>query len=533
MPLQAKSEDKRVLLGDEARNKIYEGVREVYEVAKTTYGPVSANVAVELNWGKPTVTKDGITAIRRIMFRDRAKNMGAQLLIEASQRTNDYVGDGTTATVILAHHLIEAARKRIASGYNVMALRKGLNDAAAFVIDKVRARAVQIKDKDLHKIATISASDEAIGKLIAQTLIDAGENGGVTVEEYQGIGIDSEIVNGFHFETGYHAAEMATEAGIAKYEGIAVLVGSKPLSKLDDIMPLLQVMEKDQIPSLLIVGEVSGEALQVLVRASLDPRIVNKFVSVNPPVYGQLRPAFYQDVAAYTGATVMTSLAGITPDDLGQAEKVIVTAEKTTITGGAGDDEAVKARIDEVQQLLKQETTNEFLRERYSQRLARLTGKLAVIRVGGATETEAKELKFRVDDAVAATRAARAEGVVPGGGTTLVRLSADTCVQRITRGQKTDDEYEGWLIVEEALKQPLLTLCSNAGEDGTYRLRQVMDSPDGYGFDLKNPTEEPVDLIKAGVVDPAKVIRMVVENAVSVASNVISCNAAVIYEDTE
>lgn len=523
---------KNILTGDEARAKVLSGAKKAYELAALVYGPTSSNVALEKSYGQAIISHDGVTVLREVKLEDPAENIGAELLIQASKKTNDTVGDATTGTAILAYHIMEKASKRLAAGYNPMALRRGIDKAAVWVKEQVDQVSVPVDDDNkLRQVAVISCGNEAEGTLVAETLIEVGERGGVTIQEYPGVELEREIVEGFYFEKGWSDIRFVThpETLEAKYEDIAVLVIEKRLHNVADIVPLvngvLNGMLKANQRKLLVIGDVTGSALATLIDNKLKG--VLETVVTSAPVYGDQKVGFLQDVAALTGATFISEgspLEKITIEDLGSAQQVIVTQDATTILGGGGDKEQIQNRIDVLVEQLSKENSA-FRKERMELRLAKLSGRIGLIKVGGATEVEMRERKFRIEDAVAATKAARESGIVPGGATTLLRISNNDVVEEFTT--LTEDEKQGALALWEALQMPFRQLMTNAGWDAGGLVKQVLKAPQGHGYDVKNPTDEPIDLIAAGVVDPTKAIKQTVENAASVAGIAITTGAAI------
>lgn len=514
----------------ETREKILNGARAAYDQARKVYGPTSGNVALEKSYGQAIISHDGVTVLREIKLPDPVENIGAELIIQASKKTNDTVGDATTGTSILAFNVFEKANKRLAAGYNPMALRRGIDKAAVWVKEQIDQVSVPVDDDEkLRQVAVISCGNEAEGRLVADTLIKVGKRGGVTIQEFPGVELEREIVEGFYFEKGWSDVRFVThhETLEAKYEDACVLVIEKRLHNVADIIPLVNGVLTEMIQSgqrkLLVIGDVTGSALATLIDNKLKG--VLETVVTSAPVYGDQKVGFLQDVAALTGATFISDgspLDTVTLEDLGTAAQVIVTQDSTSIIGGGGDQEQVQRRVDALLEQLAKETSA-FRKERMEMRLAKLSGKIGLIKVGGATEVEQRERKFRIEDAVAATKAAREEGIVPGGATTLLRISTlDSVIATCTSA----DEMQGMAAVLEALQEPFRVLATNAGVDAGYILRKVLESPAGYGYDMKNPVE-PVDLMQAGIIDPTKAIKQTVENACSVAGMAITTSGAI------
>lgn len=515
----SRGEPKIILHGDEARAKVLAGAKQVYDAVSVAYGPTSGNVAIQRNYGFPTITHDGVTIAKEVYLRDENQDIGAGLLVQASEKSNSISGDGTSATCILAYHIMRLANQRIAAGYNPMALRRGIDKAAVWIKSELDKIAVPVADKDLARVAAISASDPEVGKLVADTVIKVG-GVGITVEEYDGLGVIQDLVEGLYFDKGWSLPHFVTDRTTeeAIHDNVSILVLEKKLKQNQDIVPILEMVFKDtEHKTVLVIGNVEGQALETCALTNLNGKI--KVCVVRPPVYGDQELPFLEDVAALTGAKVVPpSLPAdkVTSDYLGTAKKVIVAKDNTTILEGSGIKEDIDSRIANIETQLKSDKYNPFQKERMEMRLAKLQGKIGIIKVGGATEAESKEMKFRVDDAVCATRAAKEEGVVPGGGVTLAQLGRTYPIDFPNFDRDTEEAAK---LVAEALSEPFRQLLANAGEDGGYRLRQLKP---GYGFDVKNMTSEPIDLMKAGIMDPVKVLKSVVENACSVAGIAIT-----------
>lgn len=520
-----RGEVKVIVKGDEARKKILAGSKAVYDAVKETYGPVSGNVAIQKNYGAAVVTHDGVTVAREVFLEDEAEDVGAGLLVQASEKSNEVSGDGTSATVMLGHHIIDKANKRVAAGVNPMALRRGIENAATFVKNEIDKLATPVEDANLAHVATISASDPEVGKLVADTVIRVG-GVGITVEEYEGLGVIQEVVDGLYFERGWTMPHFVTDRSTeeAVHQNVSVLILEKHVKQNQDIIPIIEmVYAQTEQKTLFIVGKVEGQALETCALTNMAGKV--KICVVSAPVYGDQELPFLEDVAVMTGGQVVPSSLPadkVTKEYLGSAKKTIVTKTTTTILGPQGIKEDVDSRIELVKEQLKSDKYSAFQKERMEMRLSKLQSKIGIIRVGGATETEVKEMKFRVEDAVHATRAAREEGIVPGGATTLARLSAVLDAPFTPLDDLDRDEAEGFKVVIEALAEPFKQLMTNAGEDGGYRLAQVLNSKAGYGFNVKYMTAEPTLLLESGVIDPAKVIKSVVENACSAAGIAIT-----------
>jgi len=518
----ARGEAKIFTKGDKARGKILVGAEKVYEAVSASYGPVSGNVAIQKNYGQPVVTHDGVTIARDVYMEDSVEDIGAGLLVQASEKSNSISGDGTSATVMLGYHIFQKAHKRVAAGANAMALRRGIDKASFYVKEQLDKLAVPVPEEKLAEVATISASDPEVGKLVADTIIKAG-GVGITVEEWEGLGVYQEVVDGLYFEKGWKLPHFVTDRTTeeAVHENVSILATEKALKQNQDIVPIIEmVYANTEHKTLLIIGKVDGQALETCALTNQIGKV--KICVVSSPVYGDQELPFLEDVAVMTGGKVLANNLPsdkVTSDYLGQAKKAIVTQYSTTIFGAVGAKEDVAMRIDQIKEQLKSDKYSVFQKERMEMRLAKLNGKIGIIKVGGATETEVKEMKFRVEDAVHATRAASEDGIVPGGATTLARMSKlETAPDFTLQG----DELEGFKVVLEALVEPFKQLMTNAGEDGGYRLMQVLSSDSGYGFDVKNITNAPINLLEAGILDPVKVIKSVVENACSFAGIAIT-----------
>ncbi len=524
-------ECKEILFDDDIRKKILKGSEVAYKLVKQAYGPTSGNVLIEKSWGDNISSHDGISICREIYLKDSFENMGARMLVQASKRTNDLVGDGTSATVILAYHIIEKSMKRITSGYNAMGMRRGILKASQDIIKEVNEMSEDVNDK-LGEVATISCGDEAMGRLIADTIEKVGDNGNVTVEESkETMGIEREIVEGFYFKKGFANPYMVTnqERMITELKKPFILVTEKKLSKISDLMEVLKVInDEGRRPGegLLIIGDVTGDALNMLIANKINKAVIS--VSVSSPMIGDQSSQSLEDIAIYTGARFITnsdSMKDITEDDLGKADSVYVDSESTTIIGGNGDQEQIKDRIKAIKNAQKEEKNN-YKKERMEYRLARLSGKVGVIKVGGSTEVEMLETKFRVDDAVCATKAAKEEGIVPGGGVILASIQGAYYKETYDK-----DEREGYNLTIEALKEPFKQLMDNSFGNADYYLKQI-EGKQGMGYNIKK-SHELIDLKKAGVIDATKVIRLVVENACSIAANLITTNAAIVFAEDE
>jgi chaperonin GroEL len=525
---------KKVFYDEDARRRILAGAEILYNAVKTTMGPKGRNVVISKSYGAPTVTHDGVTVAKGVEIADAddetlGYKVGAELIKQAASKMNDVAGDGTTTVTVLTYHILSEANKLIAAGHNPMLLRKGLEAAALEVTKKLEGMSEDIKGdkKRVAEVATISAGDKAIGDLIADVMDKVGRDGVVTVEQGQGLGLESEVVEGFTFDKGFVSPYMATDTGRmeAVYSKPAIVITDKKVSSVQEFVPLLEKLAQAGKKDLVLIAEdVEGEALGTLVLNRLKG--VFNTVAVKAPSFGDKRKDILQDIATLTGAQVITDDRGMTfenvdLDVVGTARKVIVAKDVTTIIEGAGDAKEIKARLAQIEGQ-EAATTSDYDRKGLVERRAALSGKVAVIKVGGATETEIEEKKYRVDDAVAAVKAALAEGIVPGGGVTLVNASAAV--------KTTDDDdavAAGRALLVRALEQPFRILMANSGLNADEWLPQVKKSKAGQGVDVNNPSKL-VDLKTAGVVDPARVTKEALQNAVSIAGTAMTMGALVV-----
>ena len=517
--------DVRVVNTKDVRAKAIEGARVVYEAVSAAYGPTSGNVALEKSYGSYVISHDGVSIARDIVLKDKQMDIGADLLIQASKKSNDISGDGTTGSILLGYHIMDKANQAIAAGFNPMAVRRGINKASEAIKEELDKMTTPIKDEDLVDVATISAGDAEVGKLVADTVRKVG-GVGVTIEEYSGLGVIQEVVEGLYFEKGWALEHFVTDkqSGEVVMENPAIIGLEKRISANQDIIPILELVhrESDQ-KSIVIIGHISGAALETCALTNAIGKI--RVCVIQPPAYGDQVLPFLEDIATITGGKVVPSSVPadkVTAEYFGSASKVVATRGDTTILGGIGAKEDVNIRIATLKEQLESDKYSHFQKERMEMRLAKLQGKIGIIRVGGATESEVKEMKFRVEDAVQATKAAREEGIVPGGATTLAKI-----LPNFEMPLNPAAEWQGAKAVIDALKEPFKQLMTNAGEDGGYRLSQIMRAKMGYGFDVKNMTEEPIELMKKGITDPTKVLKSIVENACSVAGIAITLNGSV------
>lgn len=526
---------KKVFYDEDARKRVLGGAEILYNAVKTTMGPKGRNVVISKGYGGPTVTHDGVTVAKGVDIADvddetLGYKVGAELIKQAANKMNDVAGDGTTTVTVLTYHILNEANKLIAAGHNPMLLRKGLEAAVHDVITKLESMAEDIKaNKDrVAEVATISAGDSKIGELIADVIDQVGKDGVVTVEEGQSLDLESEVVEGFTFDRGFVSPYMVTDSARleAIHEKPAIVITDKKISSLQEFLPLLEKLAQAGKKELVLIAEdVEGEALGTLILNRLKG--VFNTVAIKAPSFGDRRKDILNDIAILTGATVISEDQGMTfenvdMDVVGSARKVIVTKDETTIIEGAGDVSEVQARIDQITTQAKA-ATSEYDKENYEKRRAALQGKVAVIKVGGATETEIEEKKFRVDDAVAAVKAALDEGIVPGGGVTLINLTSSI------ETDKSDDDAvaAGRQLLRKALEQPFRILLTNAGLNADEWLPLVKAAKPGQGVDVNEPTKL-VDMKSAGVIDPARVTKEAIQNASSIAGTSMTMGALVV-----
>jgi chaperonin GroEL len=523
---------KQILLGTEARSALKRGMDVLAEAVVTTLGPKGRNVAIDKKWGAPTITHDGVTVAKEIELKDPFENMGAQLLKEAATKTNDIAGDGTTTATLLAHVLIEEGMKNVAAGANPMLLKKGILTAAEKVAQAISEAAVEVATReDIANVAAISAQDREIGELIAEVMEKVGKDGVITVEESKGLAFETEYVEGMQFDRGYISPYFITspETMTATIEDPYILIYDKKISAAQDLVPILEKLVQRGARNLVVIAEdVDGEALATLVVNKL--RGLLNCLAVKAPGFGDRRKAMLQDIAILTGGRVITEeegrkLENATIEDLGRADRVSSTKDETTIVGGRGKEEAIKGRIEQIK-IEIEHATSDYDKEKLQERLAKLAGGVAIIRVGAATETELKEKKHRVEDALSATRAAVEEGIVPGGGVALI--NAMSALDNLKMDYP--DEQTGVTILRKALEMPIRRLAENAGLDGAVILSEVRrkhaetgDKHIGYNV----MTDEYVNMLKAGIIDPAKVTKGALLNAASVAAMVLSTEALI------
>ncbi len=519
---------KEVKFDTDARSRMLNGVNVLADAVKVTLGPKGRNVVLDKSFGSPRITKDGVTVAKEIELEDKFENMGAQMVKEVASRTNDEAGDGTTTATVLAQAIVREGLKQVAAGLNPMDLKRGIDLATSKVVESVKAAAREVKDSDeVAQVGTISANgEEQIGKMIAEAMQKVGNEGVITVEENKGLETEVEVVEGMQFDRGYLSPYFITNPDkmVTELEDVMILLHEKKLSSLQPMVPLLESVIQSGKPLLIIAEDVEGEALATLVVNKLRGGL--KVAAVKAPGFGDRRKAMLQDIAILTGGQVISEelgmkLENVTIDMLGGAKKVTITKDETTIVDGHGDKKEIEARIAQIKQQIE-ETTSDYDREKLQERLAKLAGGVAVIRVGGMTETEVKERKDRVDDALNATRAAVQEGIVVGGGVALIQAGKGLADLKGVNA----DQNAGIAIVRRAIEAPLRQIAENAGVDGAVVAGKVRESDDStFGFNAQ--TEEYGDMFKFGVIDPAKVVRTALEDAASVAGLLITTEAMV------
>lgn len=518
---------KIIEFNEEARRKLEAGVNKLADTVKVTLGPKGRNVVIDKKFGAPTITHDGVTVAKEIELEDVYENMGAQLAKEIATQTNDVAGDGTTTATILGQAIVREGMKNVAAGSNPMLIKRGIDKAVARAVEEIKNIAKSIDTKEeIASVASISAADTEIGNLIADAMDKVGKDGVITVEESQTLGTQLEIVEGLQFDKGYVSAYMVTdpERMEAVLDDPLILIANMKIGAIADLLPVLEKVMQAGRPLLIIAEDVEGEALATLVVNKIRGTFTS--VAVKAPGFGERRKAMLQDIAIVTGGQLITEELGmkldaVTVNMLGRAQRVRVTKDETVVVGGAGKPEDIQARIGQIKNEIEQ-SDSEFDREKLQERLAKLSGGVAVVRVGAATETEMKEKKHRIEDALSATKAAVEEGIVPGGEVTLINIiSAVQSVENELNG----DERVGVSIIARALEAPLRQLASNAGYEGSVIVEKIKTLDKGQGLNVL--TGEYGDMMKAGVIDPAKVTRSALQNAASIASLVLTTEAAV------
>ena len=525
---------KEIKYGVEARKALEAGVNQLADTVRVTLGPKGRNVVLDKSFGAPLITNDGVTIAKDIELEDPFENMGAQIVKEVATKTNDVAGDGTTTATVLAQAMINAGMKNLAAGANPIILRKGMKKATNAAVEAIGNMSEQVGGKEqIAKVASISAADEEVGQLVADAMEKVSQDGVITIEESKTMKTELDLVEGMQFDRGYISAYMATdmEKMVAELDDPYILITDKKISNIQEILPLLEQIVQSGAKLLIIAEDIEGEALTTLIVNKL--RGTFSVVGVKAPGYGDRRKAMLEDIAILTGGTVVSEEVGIelkdaTMDMLGRAKSVKVEKENTVIVDGAGDKAAIKARVGQIKSQIE-ETTSDFDREKLQERLAKLSGGVAVIRVGAATETEMKEAKLRLEDALAAPRAAVEEGIIAGGGSAYIH--AAKAVKEMAK-ELTGDEKTGAEIVLKALEAPLYHIAANAGLEGSVIINKVAESEAGVGFDALLETY--VNMVESGIIDPAKVTRSALQNATSVASTLLTTESVVadIKEDT-
>ena len=516
---------KQILFDEEARRALGRGVDALANAVKVTLGPKGRNVVLDKKFGAPTITNDGVTIARDIELEDPFENMGAQLVKEVATKTNDIAGDGTTTATLLAQAMIHEGMKNVAAGANPMIIKKGIDEAVKTLVDEIKAKSKKVEGQaDIAQVATISSANEETGKLIAEAMEKVGKDGVITVEESKTMRTNLSVKEGMQFDRGYISPYLVTDTDKmeATLDDPYILITDRKISAINDILPILEQVVKAGKQLAIIAEDVDGEALTTIVVNKL--RGTFKALAVKAPGFGDRRKAMLQDIATLTGGTVISEELGrkldsVTLADLGQAHKMVSTKDETTIIGGKGDKDAIAERVAQIKQQISQ-TTSDFDREKLQERLAKLSGGVAVIEIGAATEVEMKDKKYRIEDALNATRAAVEEGIVAGGGTTFLDI-----LPALDKLEVEGDEKVGVNIVKRAIEEPVRQSAQNAGLEGSVVVENVKKAGTGIGFNaLKN---EYVDMLKAGIVDPAKVTRSALQNAASIASMVLTTETLV------
>ena len=516
---------KEILFNEEARRALGRGVDQLANAVKVTLGPKGRNVVLDKKFGSPTITNDGVTIARDIELPDPFENMGAQLVKEVATKTNDVAGDGTTTATVLAQAMIQEGMRNVAAGANPMILKKGIETAVKTLVEEIKKRSIKVSGKaEIAQVASVSAADEEIGGLIAEAMEKVGNDGVITVEESKGLQTALNVVEGMQFDRGYISPYMVTDPDRmeAVMDNPYILITDRKISAIADMLPTLEKVVKVGKELLIIAEDVEGEALATLVVNRL--RGTFKAVAVKAPGFGDRRKAMLEDIAILTGGTVITEDMGRKLDsveltDLGTARQVRITKDETTIIDGVGDKDVIAKRVSQIRAQVE-ETTSEFDREKLQERLAKLSGGVAVIEVGAATEVEMKDKKLRIEDALNATRAAVEEGIVAGGGTTFIDI-----IPALNTLEETGDVQTGINLVKRAVEEPLRQIAYNAGLEGSVVVEKVKNTEAGVGFNAL--TEEYIDMVKAGIVEPAKVTRSALQNAASIASLVLTTETIV------
>ena len=523
--------DKEIVYGEDSRKAILSGVNKLANTVKVTLGPKGRNVVLEKKFGGPTVTKDGVTVAKEIELPNNIENMGAQMLREVASKTSDVAGDGTTTATVLAQALFASGVKSVAAGANPMAIKRGIDRATRLVVDAVHAMARPVEGNAVSQVASISANnDTMIGGIIAEAMEKVGKDGVITVEEGKSMATELDVVEGMQFDRGYLSPYFVTDQDSMEcvLENALLLIHEKKVSSMKDLLPVLEAVSRQGRPLLIVAEDVEGEALATLVVNKLRGTL--NVAAVKAPGFGDRRKAMLEDIAILTGGRAIMEetgikLEGIQLEDLGQASRIVIDKDNTTIIEGAGGSDAIQGRVKQLRAQVE-ETTSDYDREKLQERLAKLVGGVAVIKVGAATETEMKEKKARVEDAMHATRAAVEEGIVPGGGVAFVRAATalDDCKL------EDDDEQTGVNIVRHSLESPLRWIAHNAGQEGAIVAERVRSGSGNHGYDAQD--DRYCDLVEAGIIDPAKVTRSALQNAASIAGLLLTTEATV-YEVPE
>jgi chaperonin GroEL len=517
---------KDVRFSEEARSRVLRGVNVLADTVIVTLGPKGRNVCLEKSWGAPTITKDGVTVAKEIQLEDKFENMGAQMVKEVASKTSDIAGDGTTTATVLARAIFSEGLKLVAAGHDPMSIKRGIDKAVAKVVEELKSISKPTRDRgEIAQVGTISANnDKTIGDILAESMDKVGKEGVITVEEAKGLETTLDLVEGMRFDRGYLSPYFVTDPERMEcvYEDAYILIHEKKISSMKDLLPVLESVAKTGRPLVIIAEEVEGEALATLVVNKI--RGILKVAAVKAPGFGDRRKAMLEDIAILSDGKMIAEELGIklenvTIKDLGRAKRVIIDKDNTTVVEGAGKKPAIEGRISQIRAQIE-ETTSDYDREKLQERLAKLAGGVAVIKVGAATDVEMKEKKARVEDALHATRAAVEEGIVPGGGVALIRSSAGLGNLAVS-----EDERVGVRIIQKALEEPIRWIAQNAGLDGAVVLDKVKNSKGAFGFNAA--TENYEDLVKSGIVDPTKVVRTALQNAASVAGLLITTEAMI------
>lgn len=518
---------KELKFAEDARSAMLRGVDKLANTVKTTIGPKGRNVVLEQSYGSPTITNDGVTIAKNIELEDHFENMGAKLVSEVASKTNDIAGDGTTTATVLTQAIVNEGMKNVTAGANPVGIRRGIEKATSAAVEELKTMSHDVKTKDdIAQIASISAANQEVGKLIADAMEKVGNDGVITIEDSRGVDTSVDVVEGMSFDRGYMSQYMVTDNDKmeADLDNPYVLITDKKISNIQDILPLLQSVVQEGRALLIIADDITGEALPTLVLNKI--RGTFNVVAVKAPGFGDRRKAQLEDIAVLTGGTVISDDLGMqlkdaTIDQLGSANKVTVTKDSTTLVDGNGDKAAIADRVEQIKKAIS-ETTSDFDKEKLQERLAKLAGGVAVVKVGAATETELKERKYRIEDALNATRAAVQEGFVPGGGTALVNVIP--ALEKL-ENESTGDEQTGVKIVKAALEAPVRQIAENAGVEGSVVINQLKNEKPGIGYNAADGKYE--DMVKAGIVDPTKVTRSALQNAASVSALLLTTEAVV------